>query len=175
MMLSLRVPPTRTLKAIRLFAFLATIALLASCATMSDRPTEVMVAQQLMKEKKLVHFWSSMAADELRQKAVETECGKEVKDLSTVMPVVGVGFIGAAGKYHYTVHSGAQPDGSTWVALRTDGPSHGSPMGYTLSPTSSGTDVTVYAADKEKLDAIRSHVEAGTLFCHWCDFSYPYD
>lgn len=160
---------------VRGLSLLALASVLTSCATMSDRPTEDMVAYELTKEKKLVHFWSSMTADDLRRKAVETECGKEVKDLSTVMPVVGIGFVGVASKYHYSVHSGAQPDGASWVALRTDGPFHGSPMGYTMSPTSSGTDVTVYAADKEKLDAIRSHVEAGTLFCHWRDFSYPYD
>lgn len=64
---------------------------LAGCATMGDRPTEQMIAQQLTKERKLVHLTSTMSPEQLRQKAVETDCGKETKDITSIMPVVGTG------------------------------------------------------------------------------------
>jgi len=150
---------------------------LTSCATMRDRPTDVMVTQQLAKEKKLVRFSSSLTPEQLREKATQTDCGKETKDMTSIMPVIGVGYIGVGGTYDYTVHSGIFPDGVAYVALRTtNGTLHGSPMGYTMKAAGEGrSDVTVYAADKRKTDEIRSHVEAGTLFCHWRDYSYPYD
>ncbi|MBL8256810.1 MAG: hypothetical protein JNJ62_09430 [Pseudoxanthomonas mexicana] len=149
---------------------------LTGCATLRDRPAEVMVVEELAKEKKLVHFSSALTPEQLREKATQTECGKETKVMTSVVPVVGVGFVGVGGTYEYTVHSGVFPDGVIWVALRTDGTFHGTAMGYTMKATEAGrSEVTVYAADKRKTDDIRMHVEAGTLFCHWRDYSYPYD
>jgi len=150
---------------------------LASCATLRDRPTDVMVGQQLAKVKKLVHFSSPLTPEQLREKATQTQCGKETKVMTSIMPVVGVGYVGVGGTYDYTVHSGVLPDGVAYVALRTtNGTLHGTPMGYTMKATEVGpTEVTVYAADKRKVGEIRTHVEAGTLLCHWRDYSYPYD
>lgn len=150
---------------------------LAGCATMGDRPTEQMIAQQLTKERKLVHLTSTMSPEQLRQKAVETDCGKETKDITSIMPVVGTGVVGVSSRYEYTMQSGTSPNGDSWVALRTtNGTLHSSPMGYTMKPTDTGgSQVTVYAADKRQLDSIRAHVESGTLLCHWRDYSYPYD
>lgn len=149
---------------------------LTSCATLKDRPAEVMVVQQLAKVKKLVHFSSALTPEQLREKATQTQCGKETKVITSVTPVVGAGVVGVSSTYEYTVHSGVFPDGVNWVALRTDGRFHGSPMGYTMKATEAGrSEVTVYAADKRKTDDIRTHVEAGTLLCYWRDYSYPYD
>jgi hypothetical protein len=149
---------------------------LTSCATLKDRPADVMVMQELAKEKKLVRFSSALAPEQLRDKATQTQCGKETKVMTSVMPVAGVGFVGVGGTYEYTVHAGEFPDGVAWVALRTDGTFHGTPMGYTMKAVEmGGSEVTVYAADKRKIDEIRAHVETGTLLCHWRDYSYPYD
>ena len=44
-----------------------------------------------------------------------------------------------------------------------------------MARTDGGTDVSVLAADARKVDRIKQTVEAGTLFCHWREFDYPYD
>ena len=78
--------------------------------------------------------------------------------------------------YDYTLEVGDWPDGSSWVAVRTDGIFHGSPMGYKLVPQPyGGSKVTVYAADSRKIEAIRQDVESGNLLCDWRSVSYPYD
>ena len=150
--------------------------LLSGCISYSDKPTQLMVDQQLQKTKKLVSFSSDIAAHELTNRALKSSCGSESKTFSTVSAIPGVGHIGVANKYDYSVDHGTWPDGTMWVALRTDGMFHGTPMGYRLSPTASGgTDVVVYAADKRKLGEIKERVEAGSLFCEWGKYSYPYD
>ena len=161
----------------RILLMVLAVLALTSCATMRDRPTDVMVTQELAKEKKLVRFSSPLTPEQLREKATQTDCGKETKVMTSIMPVFGVGVVGVTGTYDYTVHSGTFPDGVAYVALRnTNGTFHGTPMGFTMKAVDAGrSEVTVYAADKRKTDEIRTHVEAGTLLCHWRDYSYPYD
>lgn len=147
---------------------------LSGCVSLADKPTQLMVDQQLLKTKKLVTFHSSIAALELESRALEGACGTESKTFIMLQPT-GSGLVGVTSKYDYSVDHGMWPDGTMWVALRTDGLFHGTPIGYRLRPTPEGTDVTVYAADKRKTQAIKEQVEAGSLFCNWEKYSYPYD
>jgi hypothetical protein len=148
--------------------------LLSGCISYTDKPTQLMVDQQLRKTKKLVSFHSNIAALELKSRALNRNCGTESKTLTTLQPT-GSGFVGVTSKYDYSVDHGVWRDGTMWVALRTDGLFHGTPIGYRLSPAPEGTDVTVYAADKRKNQEIKEQVEAGSLFCDWGKYSYPYD
>ena len=148
--------------------------LLSGCISYTDKPTVAMVDQQLGKPKKLVTFMSERSPLELADLATQKSCGKESKTLTTMQPT-GNGFVSLTSKYDYTVERGQWPDGALWVALRTDGRFHGTPIGYRLKPAENGTEVTVYAADRRKLAEIKEQVEAGTLFCEWRKYSYPYD
>jgi hypothetical protein len=154
---------------------LVLVAALSGCVTLADRSTEEMVELQLRREKKLVEFISVLPPAELTRLAVASGCGKDQRTLTTVSPVGG-SMVGVSSTYDYTLEVGDRADGSSWVAVRTDGVFHGTPMGYKLVPDSSGgSRVTVYAADRRKLEAIRQGVESGNLLCDWRSFSYPYD
>ncbi|MEN1942093.1 hypothetical protein WCE34_14065 [Luteimonas sp. MJ204] len=156
-------------------AVLVLVAALPGCVTLADRPTEEMVELQLRKEKKLVEFVSALPPAELTRLAVASGCGKDQKTLTTVSPVGG-SMVGVSSTYDYTLEVGDWADGSSWVAVRTDGVFHGTPMGYKLVPEASGgSRVTVYAADSRKIEAIRQGVESGRLLCDWRSVSYPYD
>lgn len=159
----------------RRFTTLLLVTVLSGCVTLADRPTPEMVELQLLKEKKLVEFSSPLSPAEITSRAVASGCGKEQKTLTTVSPVGG-SMVGVTSTYDYTLEIGDFPDGSSWVAVRTDGTFHGSPMGYKLVPIASGgSHVTVYAADRRKTVEIQSGVESGKLLCDWRSVSYPYD
>lgn len=148
--------------------------LLSGCISYADKPTQLMVDQQLRKTKKLVVFQSNISAVELTDRAINKNCGVESKTFSTIQPT-GSGLVAVTSEYDYSVDRGMWSDGAIWIALRTDGLFHGTPIGYRLNPVANGTEVTVYAADRRKLQEIKEQVEAGTLFCDWRKYSYPYD
>lgn len=161
---------------LRYGAVALTIVLLSGCISYTNKPTHLMVKQQLRKEKKLVAFRSDVPLLQLARLAVDSTCGKGAKTVSTIQPTGTGGFVGVASTYDHSVTHGLMPDGATWVALRTDGLFHGTPIGYRLKQESAGmTDVTVYAADKRKALEIQREVEAGTFFCNWEKYSYPFD
>ena len=84
--------------------------------------------------------------------------------------------VGVSTTADYVVERGVSPDGSHWIVLRANSTMAGVPAGAKLvARADGGTDVSVLAADARKVDRIKQTVEAGTLFCHWREFDYPYD
>jgi hypothetical protein len=135
-----------------------------------------MVDQQLRKTKKVVKFTSTLSPSEIEVRTLSSGCGGEEKIIGTVVSAGPGTFIPVVSKYKYSVDHGNWPDGSRWIALRTDGMFHGVVAGLKLSPEANGgTDVSVLAADPRKVGTIKQLTEDGTLLCHWGEVNYPYD
>ena len=151
---------------------------LCGCATYygASAPTQLMVDDQLLKPKKLVPFVSRLSIESIEQGLLSSDCGRETTTISSVTSVPSAGMVGTWSTYRFTVESGGWPNGARWVALRVDGLFHGAPAGVKLeSRPDGGTDVTAFAADSRKIAAMRERIEDGSYFCHWREFSYPYD
>ena len=162
----------------KLIVFTATLFWLTGCATLygNDTPTQVMVDAQLKKTKKIVAFQSSLSLQKLKDGLVASDCGNETKTFSNIAPAGPGMMVGVSTTAEYVVERGVSPDGSHWVVLRANSTMAGVPAGAKLvARTDGGTDVSVLAADARKVDRIKETVEAGTLFCHWREFDYPYD
>lgn len=80
--------------------------LLSGCISYADKPTQLMVDQQLRKTKKLVVFQSNISAVELTDRAINKNCGVESKTFSTIQPT-GSGLVAVTSEYDYSVDRGA--------------------------------------------------------------------
>ncbi len=162
----------------RLLICTATLFGLAGCATLygNDTPTQVMVEAQLKKTKKIVNFSSLLPPQTIEDRLAANNCGNETKTYSSIAPAGPGMVVGVSSTADFLVERGALPDGSHWVVLRANSTLSGIPAGARLTARADGgTDVSVLAADSRKVDRIKQTVEAGTLFCHWREFDYPYD
>lgn len=158
----------------RLFALLVAVASTATACSLSlrDQPTPELLAR-VGKDKKVVSLSLSTAPADLLSKlaAQGRQCvvpaSTEYADVTTGTVAVGV---------MRTIEEGTLSDGTPFVALRIDtSMAHGISMAVEARPSTSGTQVRVYPADRRKPDLIQKLLEDGSLFCRWEAVSYPYD
>lgn len=151
---------------------------LTSCASMSDRPTDEIIASIRQKERKVVRIAVPGTVEEtiarLEQKA--SACTPATIRSSGSMPSGSGGLVSVSPTIRQHLERGTAAAGETWLALRMDGVLHMVAFAVVIRQMDPATlEVSAFPADARKPKAIRQSVESGTLFCDWRDFSYPYD
>lgn len=151
---------------------------LTSCASMSDRPTDEIIASIRQKERKVVRIAVPGTVEEtiarLEQKA--GACTPATIRSSGSMPSGSGGLVTVTSTIRQRLERGTTAAGETWLALRMDSVLHMVAFAVAIRQVDAATlEVSAFPADARKPDAIRQSVESGTLFCDWRDFSYPYD
>lgn len=152
--------------------------MLTSCASMSDRPTDEIIASIRQKERKVVRIAVPGTVEEtiarLEQKA--SACTPATVRSSGSMPSGSGGLVTVSPTIRQRLEKGTTAAGETWLALRMDSLLHMVAFAVAIRQVDPATlEVSAFPADARKPDAIRQSVESGTLFCDWRDFSYPYD
>ncbi len=154
------------------------VLLAAGCASMSNRPTSVMVGEMIKQERKVLILHSNIAperlADEMERFA-RVCIGVEINVSSIATAGQGI-YVPVSTTIHQRVDRGVEPDGSVWMALRMDSLLHGIAYGVHLRTLDDGTtEARIFPADRRKADEIKQLLEGGGLFCHWKRLNYPYD
>lgn len=148
---------------------------IAGCAGMVNRSSVDLVSSELSKTRKIVSFESHLSPDSIQERIRASGCGERVAATSSIAPVGAGLYVPINSRVVFSVDQGDYQDGRKWSVLRVDGTVHSVASGVVLTQTPYGSLVQVLAADKRKVEDIRSKVESGTIFCHWRDFDYPYD
>lgn len=151
---------------------------LTSCASMSNRPTDEIVASIRQKERKVVRIAvpGTLAETIARLEQKAGACTSPTIKSSGSMPSGSGGVVTVSQTIRQRLDKGTTADGETWLALRMDSVLHMVAFAVAIRQVDAATlEVSAFPADARKPGAIRQSVESGTLFCDWRDFSYPYD
>lgn len=148
---------------------------ISGCASMSNRSSADLVNAELAASKKVVTLSSDKSPEEIQRAIAESSCGGGTQRMSSLAYAGPNTYVPVSSSMTFSVEQGEFGDGRKWSILRGDGVLHMAASGIVVAPADSGSTIQVLKADRSKAGQIKESVEAGTIFCRWREFDYPYD
>jgi hypothetical protein len=149
--------------------------ILNGCADLQNRPTSILIRASLAKPKQTIVLDSRKTPSELIALLTQGDCASGLRTTSGTAVVGANSYAPVRSSVYFSLENGKNADGSVWIGLRMDGMIHVLAAGMELRPNNGGTQITVTKIDKTKSASIQREIEAGSYFCDWRSYDYPYD